>query len=88
MCFRVTNYRCIRCTLPLCNLCSVAELDDGTCGWIAGKQVGYCKDCDDDSQSRGKQKVAIHNVNGAVKNKRLKWYVFMWAFDCLDHYLP
>ena len=49
MCFHVTSYHCIRCTLPLCNLCLVAELDDGMCGWIVGKQVGYPKDYDDDS---------------------------------------
>ena len=44
-CFRETKYICILCLLPVCNICSVAELDDEIEGWVAGRRVGYCSDC-------------------------------------------
>ena len=30
---------------PFCNICSVAELDEEIEGWVAGRRVGYCSDC-------------------------------------------
>ena len=37
--------KCFSCKLPICNLCSEPELDEGVDGWISGKQVGYCYSC-------------------------------------------
>ncbi len=32
--------------VPVCNRCSFAERDETIVQWIAGKQVGYCLECD------------------------------------------
>ena len=44
-CLKETKYLCIKCLLPICNLCSVPELVEATPGWVAGKKVGYCHPC-------------------------------------------
>ena len=41
-CKRWTKYRCIRCKVAICNLCSEPEMDESVDGWIGGKNVGYC----------------------------------------------
>ena len=41
-CFRNTKYSCITCHMPVCNLCSFAEVHDENEGWIIAKRVGYC----------------------------------------------
>ena len=68
-CFRDTKYSCIYCSLPLCNVCSIAELNDDTCGWIAGKRVGYCKPCKENLLRKGK--LNIDTGNGAVKTSEV-----------------
>ena len=41
-CFQNTKYECIDCNLPLCNHCSIDEIEDSTPGWLAMKRVGHC----------------------------------------------
>ncbi|CAH3192536.1 unnamed protein product [Porites evermanni] len=45
-CKRWTKYRCIRCKVAICNLCSEPEIDESVDGWIGGKNVGYCFECE------------------------------------------
>ena len=45
-CKRWTKYRCIRCKVAICNLCSEPEMDESVDGWIGGKSVGYCFECE------------------------------------------
>ena len=51
------KYSCIHCAMPLCNVCSISELNVDTCGWIAGKRIGYCKPCKENLLSKGKLKI-------------------------------
>ena len=41
-----TKYKCLRCELPICNKCSVFELNENVEGYTAGKNVAYCEACD------------------------------------------
>ena len=43
---RWTKYRCIRCKVAICNLCSKQVMDESVDGWIGGKNVGYCFECE------------------------------------------
>ena len=47
VCCSSTKYRCITCNVLVCNRCAIAEEDEFKEGWIAGRQVGYCSDCND-----------------------------------------
>lgn len=44
-CTRGTKYSCIKCKIPICNLCCEPEVDEEVDGWISGKFVGYCYPC-------------------------------------------
>ena len=44
-CKRGTKYSCMKCKIPICNLCCQPEFDDNVKGWLSGKQVGYCYPC-------------------------------------------
>ena len=44
-CFTTTRYYCIGCEIPICNRCSVAEINEETPAWATGKSVGYCEPC-------------------------------------------
>ena len=45
VCFHDTNYVCIDCKIPICNMCGEPEFNEDIEGWIQGKQVGYCYSC-------------------------------------------
>lgn len=47
-CFQTTKYECIDCRLPLCNRCSIEEINESTPGWLARKRVGHCLACTED----------------------------------------
>ena len=45
-CKRWTKYRCIRCKVAICNLCSKQVMDESVDGWIGGKNVRHCFECE------------------------------------------
>ena len=45
VCFTPTKYSCIGCPNIICARCSCFESDEETEGWIAGKSVGYYRNC-------------------------------------------
>ena len=45
VCSDPTNYHCIACKVPLCNICSIFEEDEENPDWKAGKSVAYCLKC-------------------------------------------
>ena len=44
--FMNTKYKCLRCELPICNKCSVFEVNEDVEGWTTIKNVAYCEACD------------------------------------------
>lgn len=44
-CEKSTKYHCITCGIPVCNRCSIAEMDDDTVGWLPQRSVAYCNHC-------------------------------------------
>ncbi|XP_028396162.1 uncharacterized protein LOC114520140 [Dendronephthya gigantea] len=44
-CGKLTNYICLQCSASVCNRCAIHEPDDECQGWLAGKAVGYCINC-------------------------------------------
>lgn len=44
-CFTNTKYVCIECRIPICNKCSIFEINEDTGGWTAGRSVGLCEPC-------------------------------------------
>ena len=45
VCSELTNYHCISCQVPICNICSIFEEDEESPNWKAGKSVAYCLKC-------------------------------------------
>ena len=45
VCFDPTNYHCIACEVPICNICSIFEEDEDNPNWKAGKCLAYCLKC-------------------------------------------
>ena len=45
VCSDLTNYHCISCQVPICNICSIFEEDEESPDWKAGKSVAYCLKC-------------------------------------------
>ena len=48
-CLGTTKYCCLLCKYPLCNKCSVPEVNEETPGWKAGKSVAYCEPCSNEA---------------------------------------
>ena len=44
-CEEITKYRCLTCSMPACNRCTVFEEDEEVEGWRAGMCVAYCNAC-------------------------------------------
>ena len=42
---KLTKYKCIICSAPVCNWCSVFEDDEEVDGWRTWTWVCYCNDC-------------------------------------------
>ena len=40
------NIAAFACKVAICNLCSEPEMDESVDGWIGGKSVGYCFECE------------------------------------------
>ena len=52
--FDTTKYRCLLCKFPLCNKCSLPiRENDEIRGWKAGKFVGYCVPCAEETFEQG-----------------------------------
>ncbi len=58
-CGDVTKYVCIQCSTSVCNRCSRFEENEECKGWIAGKSVGYCLDCNILVSSKGDEEEKV-----------------------------
>lgn len=45
VCASTTKYQCLRCSIAICNNCSIFEENEDVSGWKPGKAVGYCDGC-------------------------------------------
>ena len=43
--FSKYKYDCIDSNLPLCNRCSIEDIEESTLDWLALKRVGHCLAC-------------------------------------------
>jgi hypothetical protein len=44
-CKQATKYKCLNCSVAVCNECSTFEEDEDVPRWQMGKAVGYCENC-------------------------------------------
>ncbi|KAJ7394722.1 hypothetical protein OS493_000548 [Desmophyllum pertusum] len=71
-CFRQTKYACIRCELPICNVCSVPELDEEIPGWASGEKVAYCEPCFKELKPAASKVATSKRQEGQEKRDYLK----------------
>ena len=44
-CWGTTKYTCLKCSIPICNNCSIFEEDEDYHGWVVGKSVAITTVC-------------------------------------------
>lgn len=67
-CFRDTGYRCLVCSNPFCNQCSIFERDEDSPGWIMGKSVAYCQECYKEKQTATSRSAAHDDISDVSRS--------------------
>ena len=71
-CEQITKYKCITCSAPVCNRCTVIEDDEEVDGWCAGMCVGYCNECELSGKSKSglfNHILALEYMSYSIKNE-------------------